>query len=378
MPDNNKIKKMAKQEDFKAVEVPLTSDLVLDDEKNKAKNVNNKGYKLANKETRKAEINVDNQIVKGIDKSFNQMVLEKMEQDGIKRDGKVEEDDDDIPANEYKKAEPLIPIFGYDLIKKLFSKVWRNKEEALKQITNEVQNYPKSNVLGEHQLDKVIAMTTAACSYSLNTTISQVAQASMELMKILLNKFRSGNIQGYTRQDFNANIDQCLMHILEKIGDSNFKLKEKAENTVVEIANSPLIGHKIVFEHLITGQIKKTLINSAKHLSSRLSLISRMIENFGLNLNEVPIDALISLTVNGYKNPNKEVRDAAFNLLMNIYKYMGADIRAYLKDLRPAQLNTLEEGFENSDGVADYGRKENTKNNNVAYDTVEESIIIIK
>ena len=32
MPENNKIKKMVKQEDFRPVEVPLTSDSVIDDE----------------------------------------------------------------------------------------------------------------------------------------------------------------------------------------------------------------------------------------------------------------------------------------------------------------------------------------------------------
>jgi hypothetical protein len=373
----NKNKKMAKQEDFKPVEVPLTSDLVLDEERNRTKNVNNNGYRLANKneEMKKAEnINVDNLVIKGIDKSFNQMVLDKIQQDGVKAGGKIDEEDDDIPANEYKKAEPLIPILGYDLVKKLFSKIWRNKEEALKQLTTEIQTYPNSSLLGEHQLDKIITITMAVCAYSLNTTISQVSQASMELIKILLNKYRNANIQGYLRQEFNINVDQCLIFILEKIGDSNLKLKEKSENTVVEIANSPLIGHKIVFEHLITGQIKKTLVNSAKHLSSRLNLISRMIENFGLNLNDISIDNLMSFAINGYKNPNKEVRDGAYNLLMNIYKYMGADIRNYLKELRPAQLNTLEEGFENLDGVADYGKqKEDVKYN----DNVEESNIVL-
>jgi hypothetical protein len=368
---------MARPQDFKPVELPLTSDLVLDDDRNKAKNINNKGYKLSNKneEFKKAEnIDVDNQIIKGIDKSFNQMVLDKMQQEGIKKDGKYEEENDDIPASEYKNAEPLIPILGNNLVKKLFSKVWRNREEALKEITNEVQGYPKSNVLGEHQLDKLITIVMAACAYSLNSTISQVCLATMELIKILLNKFRSANIQSYLRQEFNISVDECLKLILEKIGESNLKLKEKSENTIVEIANSPLIGHKIVFEHLITGQIKKTLVNSAKHLSSRLNLISRMIENFGLNLSEIPIEALMSFAVNGYKNANKDVRDAAYNLLMNVYKYMGADIRGYLKDLRPAQLNTLEEGFENADGVGDYGTnaKEDVKNNN-AYDSVEES-----
>ena len=77
----------------------------------------------------------------------------------------------------------------------------------------------------------------------------------------------------------------------------NLKLKEKAENTVLEFANSNLIGPKTVFDHLVTGQVKKTLVKSAKHLSGRLNLISRMIDNFGLNQNEVPIESLMNYAI---------------------------------------------------------------------------------
>ena len=55
--------------------------------------------------------------------------------------------------------------------------------------------------------------------------------------------------------------------------------------------------------------------------------------------------------INSFKNPNKEVRDAAFALIMNSYKYIGDNVRSYFKDLRPAQITTLEEGFEQVDGL---------------------------
>lgn len=55
--------------------------------------------------------------------------------------------------------------------------------------------------------------------------------------------------------------------------------------------------------------------------------------------------------INGFKNSNKEVRDAAFSLIMNVYKFIGEGVRSYFKDLRPAQVNMLEEGFENVDGL---------------------------
>ena len=72
-------------------------------------------------------------VIKGISKdNFEEIVNEKIKKDG--KDGnkdKNEDLEDDIPAAEYKKAEPLIPILGYDTVKMIFSKNWRNKEQAI-------------------------------------------------------------------------------------------------------------------------------------------------------------------------------------------------------------------------------------------------------
>ncbi len=67
--------------------------------------------------------------------------------------------------------------------------------------------------------------------------------------------------------------------------------------------------------------------------------------------------------INAFKNPNKDVRDASFTLIMNCYKYIGDNVRNYFKDLRPAQITTLEEGFEQIDGL-NSPAKNNKKNNN--------------
>lgn len=59
----------------------------------------------------------------------------------------------------------------------------------------------------------------------------------------------------------------------------------------------------------------------------------------------------MTYAMNGYKNPNKEVRDAGFNLIMLVYRFIGDGVRGYYKDLRQPQINALEEGFENEDGL---------------------------
>lgn len=59
----------------------------------------------------------------------------------------------------------------------------------------------------------------------------------------------------------------------------------------------------------------------------------------------------MNYSISNFKNANKEVRDSAFKLIMNIYRYIGDGVRGYFKDLRPAQVTILEEGFDGLDGL---------------------------
>lgn len=337
------------------VEIPLASDMILEKDDKILYTKNNKpneGYQLKGKVEFKKKVELDNMIVKGISRDFKDVVNEKInKEEGEANIIQKEEIEEEIPASEYKKAEPLIPVLSFDIVKMIFSKNWKNKEEGLKILTEEVEKYPNSNLLRPHSQDKILISIVGTSAYILSCNVSQPLTAAMSLLKIILNKFRTIKIQGYSRQEFDNYVDQCILQLIEKVGDANLKLKEKAENTLIEFANSLLIGHKTVFEDLITGQVKKTLVKSARHLSGRLNLITRMINNFGLNTNEVPVDLLMNYSMSAYRDPNKEVREAAFNLIVNIYKYIGADVRNFYKDLRPAQINLLEEAFENMDGL---------------------------
>jgi len=59
----------------------------------------------------------------------------------------------------------------------------------------------------------------------------------------------------------------------------------------------------------------------------------------------------VNFAIAGYKNSNKEVRDNAYNCIIEIYKVMGSSIKKFLDDLRPAQVELLEKGFNEVDGI---------------------------
>jgi len=321
---NNKKKqgqgtKMTNEKNSNYHKVPLTSDIVMDGEEkiNKAKKLDpNQGFKKIDPKMMDYD-NMNAKGMSGLDSNFNNFVndnhskkvFNKNEQQQNDRDfdnlpvkqnynygsdfdpnnqgGKdlPEDENDEIPANEYKKAEPLIPVLTHDIVRLIFSKSWKNKEKGLILLEEEIAKYPKSKVFGIHKEDKIITAVMGGIAHCLSTSVSQVLMTAMELIKILFNKFKhsskGGFMEGsYLQGEFENYVDNSMIHLLEKIGDTNIKLKERAENTVIEMANNKSIGHKLIFEHLIVGQIKKTLVNSARHLSARINLVSRMIDNF--------------------------------------------------------------------------------------------------
>lgn len=335
-------------------EFPINSEMILNNKnyENKSHNIN-QGNRLVGKFEPILEDH-DSKPIRGM--SSNQRVDDstnfKMNQSNNNindNEEPVDDIDNDIPANVYKYAEPLIPYLSYDVMKLVFSNEWKKKEKGLNYLIDEIKKHPHSQLLSSHPQDKIVTAIFGATAHTLTSTVSSVILTSLETIKVLLNKFHGGGVKGYYKGDIDNYSDTILILTLEKIGDSSLKIKERAENTVLEMAASSTIGSKVVFEHLISGQIKKSLVNSTRHISARLNLINRMIDNFGLNKEEVGIQSLLNFAFSNYKSPNKEIRDSAYNLIMNCYKFLGGEIRAYYNDLRQPQKELLEEGFNKID-----------------------------
>ncbi|MCQ2818179.1 MAG: hypothetical protein MJ252_13010 [archaeon] len=303
----------------------------------------------------KPVVDVDSLAVKGISKDWNTIVEEQMNDDpmggGGKAKGQIDAEQGEIPAAEYKIAEPLIPILTFPLVQMIFSPQWKVKEDGFKALSDELNSYPNSKILGNHTEEEVMNACLGACAHTLTSNISQALLSAMDLLKVLFNKFRTYSSQGYSRSDFDRYVNESVRLLIEHLGDTNIKLKERAESTLLECANFNLIGSRLIFEHIISGQIKKNLKNSWKHLQGRYNFLARLIGNFGYNSSEVPLNTIMGYAIKGYTNQQNTVREAALEVIKSVYRYEGDKVRPYFKELRPAQINTIEDALSSIDGL---------------------------
>ena len=299
----------------------------------------------------KGVIDVDNQRVGGKGLNFSEMVEQQLRRAGQSGmgDGEGNIDDEQLSAEAYKYAEPLIPVLTFDLIKLLFAQQWKVKESGFNRLNKEIKDYPNSSLLGSKSPEEIVVACLGACAYVLRSNISQSLLAAMDLINSLFNKFSNIKPEGILKGDFDKYVHDCIRLLIDHIGDPNIKLKERIENTLLEFGNYSIIGSRILFEHIISGQIKKNLVNSKNHLAVRYNFLHRLIQNFGYNENEVPLDTIMTYAIKGYTNPQVAVRDAALSLIVILYKFAGDKIRPFYANLRPAQINNIEDNIAQND-----------------------------
>ena len=316
---------------------------------------------------KKSVVDVDNIRVGGITKDFNQLVEEQLKNSDENNNINENKNYEGISAENFKTAEPFIPILSNDIVASLFSKNWMNVKEGFDALNSHITNFPNDPLLNNKSPSDIVIAVLGVCSFVLQSSLSQSLIYSMDMIKNLFNKFHNVKIEDLNTFDIYSN--DCIRLIMEHLGDNNIKLKEKSENTLLEFANFYLIKSKVIFEHLIHGQIKKSLNNSAKHLAGRYNFLNRLINNFGYNENEVPLNDIMNYAIKGYMNSQNTVREAALNVIVSVYKFAGDKIRSYFNVLRPAQINTIENALDGVDGL---NEPVNTNSNNNVINTDNE------
>ena len=136
--------------------------------------------------------------------------------------------------------------------------------------------------------------------------------------------------------------EECLITLLDYLGDSNQKLREKVEKLIFEYSKKTKSGNKII-NLIINCPIKKNLIKSRNHLNGRYLMVSKIVVFCGYMKSN--FENIIKYAINGYALNKINVRDAALEIISRLYKNEGEKVHQYFQDsgLRPAQIKTIQD-----------------------------------
>ena len=122
--------------------------------------------------------------------------------------------------------------------------------------------------------------------------------------------------------------DEILLAINDRLGDNNPRLRELSEQTMLDLSDDD--GNEVV-EAILELASKKTL-NSVKHLITRAKLLGTLLQKC-----KPQIKGIGEYAVGLSTHPNKDVRNAAIELLLMIKKTNGSGASApFSAKLKPA------------------------------------------
>lgn len=246
-------------------------------------------------------------------------------------------------SEEYiKQLETLITILGEDLVRKLSSRHWTERLEGL-QLLNEELKKGQSSMLSQDPVALFVGVM-GAIGVALLDPIIQINQHGMSILQTLLNRptpkiSLRGELQTY--------IDETTSGLLDKIGDTNHRVREHAEACYLLMCKNPVITTSHCSVQLVknTGYGKHIIANSIRHTLGKLNLLRQLIKEYGINNNDVPYSPIVEYIVDNVENSNAEIRSVAFDTTVEIYKKVGDKLRENLMGLRKNIRESLESAF---------------------------------
>lgn len=141
--------------------------------------------------------------------------------------------------------------------------------------------------------------------------------------------------------DLQNDLDEIGREVIKKMTDNNPKIKTAADQAFALMVSSLLYGVESCSIALTKNKAKL----SSKQLATRLLMITRMIDDYGLanGPNTVPLSAL-DFAADNVNHSAEEVRKNAVALLSAAYRRDKAKADIRISDLKDSIQNQIREG----------------------------------
>ncbi|AYU78122.1 UvrB/uvrC motif containing protein, putative [Leishmania donovani] len=241
-------------------------------------------------------------------------------------------------------AKPYTKDLGVYCVACLFSRKGQQREAALRGAVSSdgCQALASHSIAAWTQL--VLYMSVKG--YGVGDQVAGAAIAACNA----LTKIVQGKLPGASANQVAESVTKVLPELTARLGESNARVQESVEKTVVAVARSPL-GHRRIVELLLVDPDKqnKKPASVRAHVS-RINILSTFVDEFGLARNApdgLDTHSLCSMVLlPSLQHFNADVRLAAVDLLAKLLFLDPSSTSGYLEDIKPVQQALIEEQLE--------------------------------
>ncbi|XP_060851627.1 CLIP-associating protein 1-like [Rhopalosiphum padi] len=145
----------------------------------------------------------------------------------------------------------------------------------------------------------------------------KVAQYGIEIITQLINRMKI---------DFRPYISTILPIAIDRIGDSKEPIKVKTLFLIMKLMECNTISPQALFDQISVNAFNHKN-SSVKEGSMKLLLLT--IEEFGANC--IAVSKILPIIIKLLSDPNVQVRQKAFETLVDLYKHIGEKLRIYIQ-----------------------------------------------
>ncbi|XP_076320514.1 centrosomal protein of 104 kDa-like isoform X2 [Tachypleus tridentatus] len=253
--------------------------------------------------------------------------------------------DEDLEELKYGKmsekdktdAALSIEIFGLPVVERAYSKVFSNREMALKEIQKFHQKYkPK----GKFQTSTdVLKATTYILERTLKDKVLSVFILALELMKIIFTQFLPSN--RVPKNEISVAINRTLPLVIMRTGDTAPRIRSTAAKFVLEMADyKDVKSLRAVPTH--TLQPFPGTINS-RLAQSRCELVEALLRKYSINDRQgLTVGNVMLFSIKALAHPAGQVREVAERIIIDLYKTVGKLVKQHLpRDKEKTRKNIM-------------------------------------
>ena len=163
--------------------------------------------------------------------------------------------------------------------------------------------------------------------------VSQVFLGALNLLQTAL-----VTCKDLMRGEVTSMLGAFTIAIVEKVGDSNGRVRQEAQSTLMKMAQATCLGPPYVSANILRKP-KKQHMTSWRPVLGRLSVLRNVVMSYGLGpTSGLSLDACMehAKISNAFMHPNNNVRVSARDLCVALHGVVGDDIMSYLGGLREA------------------------------------------
>ena len=256
---------------------------------------------------------------------------------------------EEMTEREVREAALMNEYIGKQIVTKLYSKNFQNREDAILEVYNNLVGYKGEPGEEPKALFRASAILVAKMA---KDNVFSIFNNAIRLFQYLLNDFAKLH-QSIGKQEMNYALERCLPVLLHRTGDTNARLRQRAHEFIVEMAEMERIKPLNAVPNHLTAPMK---LHMAPRLAlSQIEIIEELMRTLGIKENGLTVDNLAKFCAHALQHTSGEVRELATKMLIQLYRESGGTVRKYLPQdnemtRRNKKYRVLFEAFDGIEG----------------------------